>query len=236
MIKARLQFGEYELLAVQVLLSTYGTFNYLLCREGKAILIDAGEAKPLFQTLEKENLRLLDILITHHHPDHSGGCRAMQDRLGVQSTSPGVESREFSILGTVCRSFATPGHLAVCKSYYFPELGLVCTGDTIIGGGCGRMMGGTPEHYFQSLETIKALPDETIVFGGHDYLEENMKFALSVEPDNIDMQARLDLYRTDPVFAIFATLAEEKKTNPFLRAGSATEFSELRRAKDAFGR
>lgn len=234
MIKARFKFGEYELLAVQVLLSTYGTFNYLLCRNGRAVLIDAGEAPPIFQTLEMENLQLLEVLITHGHGDHSGGCRAIQDRLGVQSTSPAVESREFPILGTLCRSFATPGHLAVCKSYYFPDLGICFTGDTIIGGGCGRLMGGTPEQFFESLETIKQLPDETILFGGHDYLEANMAFALSVDPGNTAVQARLEQYQSDPCSAIFATLEEEKNTNPFLQVKSPVAFAELRRRKDLF--
>ncbi|MDF7798088.1 MBL fold metallo-hydrolase [Pontiellaceae bacterium B1224] len=234
MIKARFKFGEYELLAVQVLLSTYGTFNYLLCRNGQAILIDAGEAAPIFQTLEKEELQLLNVLITHGHGDHSGGCRELQDRLGVQSTSPAVESREFPILGTTCRSLSTPGHLAVCKSYFFPDLGICFTGDTIIGGGCGRMMGGTPEQFFQSLEAIQQLPDETLIFGGHDYLEDNMAFALSAEPENGAMQKRLALYAANPVAAIFSTLAEEKQTNPFLHVKSAGEFAALRQRKDQF--
>jgi hydroxyacylglutathione hydrolase len=234
MIKARFNFGEYELLAFQVLPGTYETFNYLLCRNGQAILIDAGEAAPIFQTLEKEDLQLINVLITHGHNDHSGGCREIQDRLGVQSSSPAVESGTFPILGTVCRSFATPGHLAVCKSYYFPDLGICFTGDTIIGGGCGRLMGGTPEQYFQSLEEIKQLPDETIIFGGHDYLEANMAFALSVDPKNGAMQNRLELYSMDSVVAIFTTLAVEKQTNPFLRIKSAGAFAELRKRKDRF--
>jgi hydroxyacylglutathione hydrolase len=234
MIKARFNIGEYELLALKVLPGTYETFNYLLCRDGRAILIDAGEAKPIFQTLEKEELQLLDILITHGHTDHSGGCRAIQDRLGVQSTSPGVESREFQILGTSCRSFATPGHMDICKSYYFPALEIVFTGDTIIGGGCGRLMGGTAEQYFQSMEKIKRLPDETLIFGGHDYLEDNMAFALSVDPENGAMANRLALYTADPAAAIFSTLAEEKQTNPFLRVKSVGAFAALRQKKDHF--
>lgn len=235
MLRARYRFGEYELLVVQVLLGTYGTFNYLLCRGGEAILVDAGEAKPLFQVLEEEGLQLLEILITHNHPDHSGGCRALQDRLGVQSTSPGVESRAFDILGTACRSFSTPGHLAVSKSYYFPELGIVFTGDTIINGAVGRMMGGTAEQFFQSLEKIKQLPGETIIFGGHDYLEENAAFALSVNPDMEAMKKRLVLYEAEPLAAVFQSLEDEKKSNPFLQVNSAGEFAELRAKKDRFG-
>ncbi len=235
MIRARYRFGEYELLVVQVLQSTYGTFNYLLCKKGQAILIDCGEAAPIFQALEKENLQLTDILITHNHGDHVGGCREVQDRLGVQSISPAVESREFPILGTTCRSFDVSGHLPLCKAYYFPMLKIVFVGDTIIGGAVGRLMGGTAEQFFQSLEKIKQLPDETIVFGGHDYLEDNAAFALSVNPENEAMKKLLELYKSEPLAAVFQPLEKEKKSNPFLQVQSADEFAALRKRKDHFG-
>ncbi len=228
---ARFQFGEYELLAVPVLRDN---FVYLVCRSGDAVLIDAGEAKPVFNILEREGLRLHELFITHTHHDHVGGCRAIQDRLGVQAISPAVEAREYRVLGTVCRSVSTPGHMAVHKTYYFPELGALFPGDALINGGCGRLLGGTAEQLFTSLQIIKALPEETRIFGGHDYLAENMEFALTVEPGNADVQTRLDLYRHDPAAAIFTTLAEEKKSNPFLRVESAASFAELRRRKDGF--
>ncbi|MEE9368528.1 MAG: MBL fold metallo-hydrolase [Pontiella sp.] len=230
----RFNIGDFEVLAVPTLQGTYNTFSYLLCRDGKAVLIDAGEAKPIFQTLEKESLQLVELLITHTHNDHVGGCRAIQDRLGVQSVSPGVEARERTILGTICRSISTPGHVAVHKCYHFSELNILFSGDTIINGGCGRIMGGTPEQYFEGLGKIKTLSDNTLIFGGHDYLTDNMNYGLSAEPGNTDMQARLDLYASDPADAIFATLAEEKKTNPFLRVDSVEAFFELRRRKDSF--
>lgn len=228
---ARFQFGEYEVLAEPVL---HDNFVYLVCRDGQAVLIDAGEAKPVLRVLEQDRLRLLEIFITHTHHDHVGGCRAIQDRLGVLSTSPAVEEREYTVLGTAMRSIATPGHMAVHKSYYFPELGVLFPGDTLINGACGRLLGGTAEQLFNSLQWISELPDETRIFGGHDYLADNMAFALSVEVDNADAEARLKLYRTDPSAATFATLAEEKKTNPFLRVDTVEEFAELRRRKDAF--
>ncbi len=234
MIKARFQINGFELLAFQVLPHSYQTFNYLLCRNGQAALIDAGEAMPVLKLLDEENLQLVNILITHTHGDHTGGCRALQDRLGIQSTSPGVAAGEFNVLGAVCRSISTPGHLAVCKSYYFPEPGIVFTGDTIINGGCGRMMGGSGEAYFNSLQKLKALPETTRIFGGHDYLPENMRFAQSAEPNNPDIQNRITLYRTDPAAALFMTLADEMKTNPFLRVESAEAFIRLRREKDVF--
>ena len=226
---ARFQFGEYEVLAVPAL---NDNFVYLIGRDGQAVLIDAGEAKPVFRTLEEENLQLLEVFITHTHHDHVGGCRAIQDRVGVLSSSPAVEEREVKVLGTVCRSISTPGHMAVHKTYHFPELGILFTGDTLINGACGRILDSTAEQLFASLRKIGTVPDSTRIFGGHDYLVDNINFALSVEPDNRDMHARLELYRKDPSAAIFATLAEEKKTNPFLRVETVEEFAELRLKKD----
>jgi hydroxyacylglutathione hydrolase len=221
----------YEVLAIPVL---YDNFVFLVCRDGQAALIDAGEAGPVLRTLEQEKLQLVNILITHTHHDHIGGCRVLQDRLGVQSNSPGMEEAEFTLLGTACRSIAAPGHMAVHKIYYFPELQVLFTGDTLINGACGRLLGGTAAQMFSSLQKIKALPGETRIFGGHDYLVENMNFALAAEPGNADAKARLDLYRKEPAAAIFATLTEEKKTNPFLRVDTVAPFAELRQRKDDF--
>ena len=227
----RFKFGPFEVLAVPVL---GDNFVYLVCLEGDAVLIDAGEANPIFQALEENDLRLQKILITHTHHDHVGGCREIQDRLGVQSVSPAVESGEFPILGTLYQSISTPGHMAVHKIYYFQELGMLFTGDTLINGACGRLLGGTAEQLFSSLHKICDLPDETRIFGGHDYLVDNMEFAQTIEPDNTDIIERLACYHTAPAAAIFVTLAEEKKTNPFLRVKSVEEFAELRRRKDSF--
>lgn len=221
----------YELLAVPVL---HDNFVYLVCRNGRAVLIDAGEAGPVIKTLEEKKLQLVSILITHTHHDHIGGCRALIDRLGVQSTSPGVEEGESLQLATPCRSIATPGHVTLHKVFYFPELKVLFAGDTLINGACGRLLGGTAEQLFNSLRLIRALPDDTRIFGGHDYLAGNMSFALTIEPDNAAVRERLELYKRDPAAAVFATLAEEKQTNPFLRVDTVEAFADLRRRKDAF--
>lgn len=228
---SRFQVGGFDVLAVPVLRDN---FVFLVCRDGNALLIDAGDADPVFKALEQEQLQLQGVLITHAHHDHNGGCRAIQDRLGVLSTSPGVEAGQNVFAGTVYQSVSTPGHVSVHKCFYFPELGMLFTGDTLINGACGRILGGTASQLFASLQWIKSLPDETRIFGGHDYLMGNMEFARSVEPENTDIQDRIDRYHNDPVGAVFVTLAEEKKTNPFLRVDTLDAFVDLRRAKDDF--
>lgn len=226
--------GEYELLAVTVLSRSYNNFVFLLCHNGQAVLIDAGEAAPVFEVLEQENLQLTDVLITHTHHDHMGGCRAILDRLGVQSTSPSIEVFEKEMLGTTCRSIFTPGHMMVHKCFHFPELGILFSGDAVINGGCGRILGGTAEQFFESLKKISALPDETRIFGAHDYLVDNMMFSIFVDPDNEETKRRFELYKTDPAAAIFVSLAEEKKTNPFFQAPSVDVFKKLRLQRDEF--
>ncbi len=228
---AEFNVGGYSIVAVPVLRDN---FVFLVCRNGQAVLVDAGEAQPVFDALERRRLQLLEILITHTHADHVGGARAIHERTGVLAHSPGVEERGLFLMETPCQVISTPGHMAVHKCYHFPDLGVLFSGDTLINGACGRLLGGTMEQHYESFRRLAELPDETRVFGGHDYLADNMAFALSVEPGNADMQARLDRYRSDPAAAIFATLAEEKKTNPFLRARSLEDFADLRRRKDDF--
>ena len=222
---------EYGTLPLRVLRDNF--VHFILYRQ-QTILIDAGETAPILRFLKENQLQLKKILITHTHSDHVGGCRALQDQLGVQSTSPALAAGTTTLLETPCTAIATPGHVAIHKIYHFPELGILFTGDTLINGACGRLLGGTAEQLFESFQKIAALPDHTRILGGHDYLEENMRFAQSIEPHNAAIKARLSHYRTDPIEALFVTLAEEKSTNPFLRVGTATEFAQLRCQKDHF--
>jgi hydroxyacylglutathione hydrolase len=216
----RIQRTPFEILAVPVLSDN---FVYLVCRNRAAILIDAGEAGPIRKALENNNLQLTQILITHRHADHTAALPELRSA---------VTGKEEAV-GTV-EALAVPGHTAGDTAWYFPEAGALFTGDCLINGACGRPMDGTAAQLYDSLQKIKQLPDETLILGGHDYLDENLRFGLTVEPDNADLRARLELYRTDPAAALFVTLAEEKKTNVFLRVASGEEFAALRTQKDKF--
>lgn len=217
----RFEHGPIQILAVPVL---NDNFDYLICRAGRALLIDAGAAAPVRRALEENGLELEQILLTHEHHDHIGGLPELESLCSGGATG---------VVGQV-REIPTPGHTIDDTAYYFPEAAAVFTGDCLINGACGRLLGGTAEELYDSLQRIKVLPDETRVFGGHDYLEDNLRFGLSVEPDNAQIKARLELYRTDPAAAIFSTLGEEKQSNVFLRAKTAGEFAALRSAKDRF--
>ena len=138
-------------------------FIYLLDDGEQAVLIDAGEAAPVLEIVRAESLALLQVLITHDHADHTGGCRTLQEERGVLARRPGVSARDEEWLGSRCKVVSTPGHTKVHKSFYFPELGLVFTGDALINGACGRLLGGTAEELHGSLRWLAALPDETRV-------------------------------------------------------------------------
>lgn len=251
----RFSCGDVGITAVRVLSDN---FSFLVRRAGEAVAVDPGEAAPLIRALDGEGLRLRQILVTHHHGDHIGGCRALSQRYGAPVAAPDdpripgadvrlADSASFSSCGMEWTVLATPGHTRSHLSFYVQSAGAVFSGDALINGACGRLFEGTAEQMAASLRRIAALPDGTRVFGGHDYLEQNMRYALTVEPDNRDCRARLEAYGgLRPQDAVFALLLEEKKTNPFLRAQSASirrslgmaqasdveVLAELRRRKD----
>jgi hydroxyacylglutathione hydrolase len=227
-----LLLGHIRLRMIPVLADN---FIYLLDDGKKAVLIDASEAAPVVKMVRAESLVLLQVLITHDHADHTAGCRRLQDELGVLARSPSVIERTETWLGTSCEVLATPGHTAVHKSFYFPELDVVFTGDALINGGCGRVMvDGSAAMLYASLQQIATLPEQTRLFGGHDYLLDNLDFAQTEGVAEAPIEERRRRYATDPAEALFMTLAEERKTNPFLRCDSAEVFAQVRARKDRF--
>ncbi len=203
-------------------------------RGGAAVAVDPGEAGPVLRALEAEGLRLTGIAVTHHHGDHVGGVPELKRRLGVPVWGPAREpfpGLDRPVAGgerlepgglPPWEVLAVPGHTAGHVAYLVPDSGgdwLFC-GDTLFGGGCGRLLGGTAAQLHASLERLAALPESTRVCCAHEYTEANLRFALEVEPGNQALRERLErvrAWRREGRPSLPSTLAEERATNPFLR-------------------
>jgi hydroxyacylglutathione hydrolase len=201
---------------------------------GATAAIDAPEAEPVEAALKKTGWRLTDILVTHHHADHTAGigplkahhkCRIVAPKNEAQRISPVDEKvgegdvvRVGSLEGRVIE---TPGHTAGHVSYFFPADKLAFVGDTLFSIGCGRVIEGTPEMMWQSLLKLRGLPDDTRFYCGHEYTDANIRFAKTIEPNNNALTVRAaevaqQLAAGKPT--VPTTIGAEKAENPFLRA------------------
>jgi hydroxyacylglutathione hydrolase len=223
--------------------------NYIwLLRKGEAAaVVDPGDDAPVLDALLQERLALSSILITHHHRDHQGGIDGLlahspsvkvfgpaeESITGMTDPLWGGECIHLAPLGLDLRVMAVPGHTRAHLAYY-GEGRLFC-GDTLFGGGCGRLFEGTPQAMYESLARLAALPDETEVYCAHEYTEANLRFALAVEPGNRALRRRADevaVIRAKGLPTVPSTLAVEKATNPFLRCREA-EVAAAARARGA---
>ena len=201
---------------------------------GATAAIDAPEAAPIEAALKEAGWRLTDILVTHHHADHTGGIPALKARYRCRVVGPHGEAARIGMLdesarenddvrvGTLAaRVVETPGHTAGHISYFFPTDQLAFVGDTLFSIGCGRVIEGTPEMMWRSLLKLRALPDTTRVYCGHEYTQANIRFAKTVEPANSALAARekeVEKLVAERQPTIPSTIADEKAANPFLRA------------------
>jgi len=201
---------------------------------GATAAIDAPEAAPVEAAVRAAGWRLTDILVTHHHADHTGGIAELKARHRCRVVAPHGEAARIPAVdetvrendevrvGTIkARVFETPGHTAGHISYFFPADKLAFVGDTLFSIGCGRVIEGTPEMMWESLLKLRALPDDTRVYCGHEYTRANIRFAKMIEPANAALRAREQ--EVDKLIAadkptIPSTIGEEKAANPFLRA------------------
>jgi hydroxyacylglutathione hydrolase len=219
--------------------------NYIwLVREGaNAVVVDPGDAAPVQDYLDRERLALTAILNTHHHGDHVGGNAALLDRRAVPVYGPARESipglthalaegDRIDVPGIGCRLSVldVPGHTAGHIAYT-GEIGgepVAFVGDTLFAGGCGRLFEGTPEQMTVSLGKLAALPGATRVYCAHEYTMANLRFAAAVEPHNPLLQARIgreQAKRDRGQPTVPSTVADERATNPFLRAAEPEVFA-----------
>jgi hydroxyacylglutathione hydrolase len=231
---------------------------------GATAVIDVPDAAPIQAALGSHGWRLTDIILTHHHDDHIAAVPGLRAATGAQVWGAAADAHRLPPLDhaltegdTVTVGSATGhvidvsghtlGHIAV----HFPEDGLLFTADSLMAAGCGRLFEGSADVMWSSLSKLAALPPETLVCSGHEYTASNIRFALSLEPDNpalIYRAKRVTLAREDGRPTVPSTLSEELATNPFLRAplGSlkaalglvdatdAQAFAEIRKRKDRF--
>ncbi len=216
----------FEILLIPAFKDNY---IWLLVRDGRAAVVDPGDAAPVMARLEALQLRLETILITHHHADHQGGVGELVARWQPRVFGPAEESitgctdplsggEAIDVLGERVAVLAVGGHTRGHIAYYVP--GALFCGDTLFGAGCGRLFEGTPAQMCASLDRLAALPDDTLVYCAHEYTEANLRFAVAVEPGNAALRARVArvaALRAAGRSSVPSTLGEEKASNPFLR-------------------
>lgn len=206
-------------------------YIWLLRQDRLAVVVDPGDAAPVRRYLAEQGLSLAAILVTHHHPDHTGGVAELLTESPVPVFGPAGETipgRSVAVQeGDVVRIpgidvefqvLDVPGHTAGHVAY-FGGTTLFC-GDTLFAAGCGRIFEGTPAQLHASLEKLAALPADTLVYCTHEYTLSNLAFAAAVEPGNHDLAertARCQALRAEERPTVPFPLGAERLSNPFLR-------------------
>lgn len=204
-----------------------------------AAVVDPAVAEPVLQKLTELNAELVAIFNTHHHGDHVGGNAELkqkfpslvvyggsQDRGRIPGQEKFLQSGDrVEFAHRVAEVFFVPGHTRAHIAYYFPPVkagqpGELFCGDTLFAGGCGRLFEGTAAQMLTSLQKLRELPDNTRVWCAHEYTLNNLRFAITVDKSNLDLQSRfveVQALRNRSEAAVPSLLGIEKLTNPFLR-------------------
>ncbi|MDQ0474696.1 hydroxyacylglutathione hydrolase [Labrys wisconsinensis] len=222
------------------------TIDLFLCRSdnfgalihdsitGRTAAIDAPEAAPIEAALARRGWKLSDILVTHHHEDHVAGIAALKaawncrvvaakaDAHRIPAVDETVAEGDRVAVGSLeAEVIDTPGHTVGHIAYWFRAESALFAADTLFSLGCGRVFEGTPGEMWTSLQKLRALPDETLLYCGHEYTLSNARFALTVDPENAALRTRaaeVERQRAEGRFTLPVTLGAEKRENPFLRA------------------
>lgn len=222
---------ENQLIQVHLIPILKSNYVFILSWEKQALIVDPGNAEPVLEYIEQNAFEVKAILNTHHHEDHIAGNRELKEKTGACIIGPSdvhienmdqvVSDGEEIILGPLLiQVMSTPGHTLDHLCYYIPDYGILFAGDLLFSAGCGRIFEGTCQVMYNSIEKVAQLPDDTVLFGAHEYTLNNLKFAKSVEPNNRAIDIRIEEIVEHHTPGVPSTLDMEKKTNPFLRTSS----------------
>jgi hydroxyacylglutathione hydrolase len=214
-------------------------YAYLVIDDGskECAVVDCAEADKVIAAAKNHGVKLVAVLTTHWHGDHSGGNADIASKVpGIKVygasaeggkipalTNPVADGDKVRIGALEARVIGIPAHTNGHVAYYFQSLGAVFTGDTMFVGGCGRVFEGRAATMVASLGKLAALPDSTQVYCGHEYTEKNLRFALTLEPGNEALKKKHEWTvkaRAENKFTVPSSIGDEKKTNPFLRTDS----------------
>jgi hydroxyacylglutathione hydrolase len=217
---------------------------------GAVAIVDPADPGPIIAALERAGGRLDLILLTHHHADHVAGTDEVRARFNCPVAGAAADAHRLPRLdqalkegdrvklgGAEAKVIDTPGHTRGQINFFFPDGAILLCADTLFSLGCGRLIEGTAEEMFTSLRKLAALPGEAKVCCGHEYTESNARFALSVDPSNPALLARVEevkRQRAAGLPSVPSTLTSELAANPFLRAPDVATFADLRARKDKF--
>ena len=227
--------STYRSASIRPIKAFSDNYIWLISRRGVACVVDPGDAAPVLAQLEQDKLKLIAILLTHHHADHVGGVKELVQATGATVFGPAMERLphcdhplsegdrvELDSLDTFLGVLDVPGHTAghiALAGEVSGEPVLFC-GDTLFAGGCGRLFEGTPAQMHASLSKLAALDPKTAVYCAHEYTLSNLKWACQVEHHNQSLQAwqqHATSLREKDIPTVPSNIGQELSCNPFLR-------------------